>query len=80
MTWEKKFYIRNIYDIYVHFRIFAFTCIYSQSCLFENQWNLDKDRRVGKWNVSFFKKKGGSDLVIRGVFRTQLEGATRGVL
>ena len=47
-----KYIVKYILWKYVHFQIFAFTCaftcIYLLPFLFENQWNVDKDKRYLK--------------------------------
>ena len=40
--------------MFKHFWIFAFTCIYFRPCLFENYWDVDKDKTDMKMECKLF--------------------------
>ena len=53
-----KYVVKQILWCYVHFRIFAFTCIYFLPCLSADQSDVDKDKTCMKIGRKFFGRKG----------------------
>ena len=52
-----KYVVKHILWSYIHFQIFAITCIYFLPCLFKNQWNVGKDKTYMKMERKFFGTK-----------------------